>query len=100
MFSVLLQQFNNLSVETQTIIWRQVLLTPQFIDFITNTKNLVQQQYFDLPEPETFELADMSKHYAGKRQLKAIIEVLDNLLAINNFMQQKTESIQSYNIKN
>ena len=72
MYNPLLVQFQNLSEERQVMIWQQLLITPAFTDFLVEAKKSIELQYFNLPEPETFEAADMAKNYAEKNNIKII----------------------------
>ena len=93
MYNPLLIQFQNLPEDRQVMIWQQLIMTPAFTEFLVDAKKSIELQYFNLPEPETFEAADMAKNYAEKRQLKAAANVIDNLLGIDKYMRDKTDSI-------
>ncbi len=65
---------------------------PVFLEFLINARRNVQNQYFTLAEPETFDHANLAQNAAERRQLKTTAEMLDNLIGIDKFMRDKVEA--------
>lgn len=89
MHNFLLQVFKTLSSDRQLMIWQLLVGTPIFTEFLIEVKAQIEKTYLDFPEPADFETPTMAGHLAEKRQLKSSINVINNLLAINNYMANK-----------
>lgn len=89
----LLQQFKLLSIDRQTMIWQGLMSTPAFTDFLIQAKKNIEKRYFDLPEPATFEHAELAANSAARRQFKSSAGVIDDLLAIDSFMRERSDKL-------
>jgi len=89
----LLNAFKQLSAERQVVIWHQLLETPIFIEFLVGVKKYIEQQYYNIPEPEDFEQHTMAQHITAKRQLKSAAAVIDDLLGIDGYMRNKSDNL-------
>ena len=87
--------YADLSSEKQYAIWQGLAQNPILLQFIADAIQELRQKYYDVPEPDSFDYAALSKHFTEKQNLKSQIVALEDLLEIDATMRKKVDTIET-----